>query len=58
MGAYTPLELQRCLEFYAHTGHLRHPRLGPQLRSGELRRKVALMTAGRGEDVFKLCAAM
>ena len=58
VGAYSALELQRCLEFYAHTGHLRNPRLGAQLRSGELRRKVALMTAGRGEDVFKLCAAM
>ena len=49
---------QRALEFYAHVGHLRNAGLAEQLASGELRRKVALMSGGTAEDVFKLCAAM
>ena len=49
---------QRALEFYAHVGHLRNVGLGEQLASGELRRKVAMMSSGAAEDVFKLSAAM
>lgn len=58
VSTYSAVELQRCLEFYAYTGHLRNQKLQAQLHSGELRRKVALMTGGQGEDVFKLCSAM
>jgi len=56
--AYSASELQRVLEFYALAGHMRNQGLQEQLRSGSLRRKVALITSSIGEDVFKLCSAM
>ena len=55
---YSPLELQRTLDFYAHVGHLRDPALERQLADGRLAKKVHLMTAGVGADVYKLCEAM
>jgi len=55
---YSSAELQQCLDFYAHIGHLRNRRLEPQLRSGELRRKVALLTGRVPADVCRACEAM
>ena len=55
---YSLPELQRTLDFYAHVGHLRDPALERQLADGRLAKKVHLMTAGVGADVYKLCEAM
>jgi len=56
--AYSFEETQRALEFYAYAGHIQNPGLENPLRTGELNRKVHLMTAGVGSDVFKLCEQM
>jgi len=58
VGPFSALETQRALEFYAYAGHLQNVGLEAQLRTGELRRKVQLMTGGVGADVFKLCEQM
>jgi len=52
---YSPLEMQRALDFYALTGHIANKGLEAQLRNGELKIKLGLMTAGVPDDVFKLC---
>ena len=46
------------LGFYCHVGHVRNAGLQTQLDSGELARKVMMMTGGVGEDVFKLCSKL
>lgn len=58
VGVYSPNELQRALELYAHVGRISNRGLEAQLRTGELCRKVAMLTAGNGADVFKICDAM
>lgn len=56
--AYSAAELNRVLAFYCHAGHVRNAGLQQQLDSGELARKVMMMTGGVGEDVFKLCGRL
>jgi len=58
VAPYSSAELQHCLEFYAHIGHLRSRRLESKLVSGELRRQVALITGRVPADVFRVCEAM
>ena len=55
---FSPLETQRALEFYAYAGHLQNVGLESQLRTGELQKKVYMMTGGVGKDIFKLCEQM
>jgi len=58
VGPYSAVETQRALEFYAYAGHLQNVGLEAQLRTGDLRRKVHMMTGGVGSQVFKLCEQM
>jgi len=58
VGPYSAPEVQRALEFYAYAGHLRNAGLQEHLETGELCKKVALMTSGVGSDVYKLCEQM
>ena len=55
---YTPAELQAVLELYAHLGHMGNSELQPQLDDGSLAKKVAMMTSGRGADVFRIAEQM
>ena len=58
VAAYSASETQAMLEFYALCGHMHNPLLGTQLRTGELARKVRLMTAGNGEDLYQIAHQM
>ena len=55
---YTPAELQAVLELYAHLGHMGNSELQAQLDDGSLAKKVAMMTSGRGADVFRIAEQM
>ena len=47
--------MQAALEFYALVGHMGNDGLEASLRTGELSRKVAMLTAGVAEDVYNVC---
>jgi len=56
--AFSGKEMHAMLNFYCAVGHVRNVGLQPQLESGELARKVMMMTGGVGDDVFKLCGKL
>ena len=58
VSPYRLSEVQAMLDFYALVGHMTNPALDEQLRTGELATKVRLMTAGVGEDVYKIAQQM
>ena len=58
VGPFSLTETQRALEFYSYAGCLQNAGLEASLRTGDLGRKVHMMTGGIGCDVFKLCEQM